>query len=55
MVALREKSFEPASLEEAEKAQAVVMGIDRGDQFCKMREAALLGRQRRSFLRHQSR
>lgn len=44
MLALREKGFEPLSVEEAEKAQAVVMGIDRGINFAKMCEAALLVR-----------
>jgi len=44
MLALREKGFKPLSVEEAEKAQAVVMGIDRGINFAKMCEAALLVR-----------
>jgi 4-nitrophenyl phosphatase len=44
MVALREKSFKPLSLEEAEKAQAVVMGLDRSVNFAAMCEAALLVR-----------
>lgn len=44
MLALREKGFEPLSVEEAEKAQAVVMGIDRSINFAKMGEAALLVR-----------
>jgi HAD superfamily hydrolase (TIGR01457 family) len=42
--ALLEKGFEPLSLEEAEKAQAVVMGIDWDINFSKMCEAALLVR-----------
>ena len=42
--ALREKGFEPLPVEDAEKAQAVVMGIDRGITFDKMREATLLVR-----------
>jgi 4-nitrophenyl phosphatase len=44
LLALREKGFEPLALEDAENAQAVVMGIDRGINFEKMREAALLVR-----------
>jgi 4-nitrophenyl phosphatase len=44
MFALRDKGFEPLSVEEAEKAQVVVMGIDRGISFPKMCEAALLVR-----------
>ncbi len=44
MKALREKGFELLSVEEAEKAQAVVMGIDRQINFDKMREATLLVR-----------
>jgi 4-nitrophenyl phosphatase len=44
MLALSEKRFEPLSLEEAEKAQAVVMGIDRDINYAKMGEAALLVR-----------
>lgn len=42
MLALREQGFEPLSVEAAEKAQAVVMGVDRGITFLKMSEAALL-------------
>ncbi len=44
MLALRGKGFEPLPLEEADKAQAVVMGIDRGINFDKMCAAALLVR-----------
>ena len=44
MKALREKGFELLPVEEAEKAQAVVMGIDRQINYYKMREAALLVR-----------
>lgn len=44
MTALREKGFEPLPLDRAGEAQAVVMGIDRGINFEKMREAALLVR-----------
>ena len=44
MLALREKGFEPLPEEEAIKAQAVVMGLDRGITFAKMCEAALLVR-----------
>jgi 4-nitrophenyl phosphatase len=44
MKALRDKGFEPLPVEEAEKAQAVVMGIDRQINYNKMREAALLVR-----------
>ena len=42
--ALRAKGFEPLSAEDAEKAQAVVMGIDRQINFQKMMEATLLVR-----------
>ena len=42
MTALREKGFELLSVEDAEKAQAVVMGIDPQINFDKMREATLL-------------
>jgi 4-nitrophenyl phosphatase len=45
MVALRFHGFEPLSVEEAEKAQAVVMGIDWGINFTKISEAAILVRQ----------
>jgi len=44
MKALRDKGFELLPVEEAEKAQAVVMGIDRQINYNKMREAALLVR-----------
>jgi 4-nitrophenyl phosphatase len=44
MQALREKGFELLQVEKAEKAQAVVMGIDRHINYIKMREAALLVR-----------
>lgn len=44
MLALCEKGFEPLSVEESEKAQAVVVGLDRGINFSKMSEAALLVR-----------
>jgi len=44
MLALLEKGFEPLSLEEAEKAQAVVMGIDWDINFAKICEATLLVR-----------
>jgi len=44
MQALRKKGFELLPVEEAEKAQAVVMGIDRQINYNKMREAALLVR-----------
>jgi 4-nitrophenyl phosphatase len=44
MIALREQGFEPLSLEDAEKAQAVVMGIDRGINFAQISEATLLVR-----------
>lgn len=40
--ALRERNFDPLSVEEAEKALAVVMGVDRGITFEKICEAALL-------------
>ena len=42
MIALKEKGFEPLPIEEVEKAQAVVVGIDREINFMKMSEAALL-------------
>jgi len=44
MSALREKGFTLLPVQEAEKAQAVVMGIDRQINFEKMCEAALLVR-----------
>jgi 4-nitrophenyl phosphatase len=44
MNALRAKGFEPLSVEDAEKAQAVVVGIDRQINFEKMCAAALLVR-----------
>jgi 4-nitrophenyl phosphatase len=44
MEALRAKGLELLSVEDAEKAQAVVMGIDRQINFEKMREATLLVR-----------
>jgi 4-nitrophenyl phosphatase len=43
-LALQERGFEILDLENAAKAQAVVMGIDRGINFEKMMEAALLVR-----------
>ena len=43
-VALEEKGFEILSIESAEEAQIVVMGIDREINFEKMREATLLVR-----------
>ena len=42
--ALQEQGFELASVETAESAQAVVMGVDREINFEKMREATLLVR-----------
>lgn len=42
MLALLEKGFEPLSLEDAEKARAVVMGFDRDINFAKISEATLL-------------
>ncbi len=44
MNALREKGLEPLPVEEAEKAQAVIVGIDRQINFAKMMEATLLVR-----------
>jgi len=44
MQALRKKGFDPLPVEAAEKAQAVVMSIDRQISYNKMREAALLVR-----------
>jgi 4-nitrophenyl phosphatase len=43
-LALEERGFEILNLENATKAQAVVMGIDRGINFEKMMEASLLVR-----------
>jgi len=45
MFALREKGFELLPVEEARKAQAVIMGLDRGITFANMSEAALLVRE----------
>ncbi len=42
--ALRAKGFALLSVEEAEKAQAVVMGVDHGINYAKMSEATLLVR-----------
>jgi 4-nitrophenyl phosphatase len=47
--ALREKNFEPLSIDDAPDAQAVVMGIDRQISFDKMREATLLVRAGKPF------
>jgi 4-nitrophenyl phosphatase len=47
--ALEEKGFEIISVEKAPEAEAVVMGIDRGINFQKMAEAALLVRAGRPF------
>ncbi len=47
--ALREKNFEPLSVDDAPQAQAVVMGIDRQISFDKMREATLLVRAGKPF------
>lgn len=44
MNALHSKGFEPLSVENAQEAVAVVMGIDRGITFQKMSEATLLVR-----------
>jgi 4-nitrophenyl phosphatase len=44
MSALRQAGFEPLPVARAEEAQAVVMGIDRGINVDKMREATLLVR-----------
>ena len=49
MTALREKGFTLLSVQEAEKAQAVVVGIDRQINFQKMAEAALLVRRNVPF------
>ncbi len=49
MEALREKSFELLSVDDAPRAQAVVMGIDRQINFEKMREATLLVRAGKPF------
>lgn len=43
-MALEEKGFEVLGVEDAPKAEAVVMGIDRGINFQKMSEATLLVR-----------
>jgi 4-nitrophenyl phosphatase len=42
MSALLEKGFLPLPVEEAGKAKAVVMGVDRGINYVKISEAALL-------------
>lgn len=42
IAALTEKGFTPLAVEEAEKAQAVVIGVDRQINFAKMCEATLL-------------
>lgn len=47
--ALREKNFEPLSVDDAPSAQAVVIGIDRQISFNKMREATLLVRAGKPF------
>jgi 4-nitrophenyl phosphatase len=44
MQALRDRGIEPLPLEEAENARAVVVGVDRGITFERMREATLLVR-----------
>lgn len=44
MQALREANFSPLPVEQAEQAQAVVMGIDRSVNFDKLAEATLLVR-----------
>ena len=49
MTALSEKGFELLSVENAEKAQAVVIGIDPQINFDKMREATLLVRRGMPF------
>ena len=49
MEALCEKNFELLNLEDAPRAQAVVMGIDRQISFDKMREATLLVRAGKPF------
>jgi 4-nitrophenyl phosphatase len=48
-LALEEKGFEIVSIENAEQAQVVVMGIDRGINFEKIAEATLLVRAGRPF------
>ncbi|MCQ3953590.1 HAD-IIA family hydrolase [Chloroflexi bacterium CFX5] len=48
-VALEEKGFVVVGVEDAPQAQAVVMGIDRGINFQKVAEAALLVRAGRPF------
>ena len=55
LAALREKGFLPLPVESAEKAKAVVMGVDRGINYLKISEAALLIRRGVPFFRHQSR
>ncbi len=42
LAALHDKGFNPVSIEDAGKAKAVVMGVDRGINYAKMSEAALL-------------
>ncbi len=47
--ALREKNFQPLSVEDAPNAQALVIGLDRQVSFDKMREATLLVRAGKPF------
>ena len=47
--ALREKNFQPLSIEDAPGAQALVIGLDRQVSFDKMREATLLVRAGKPF------
>jgi 4-nitrophenyl phosphatase len=49
MTALKEKNFELLSIENAKRAQAVVVGIDLQINFEKMREATLLVQQGKPF------
>jgi len=42
LAALRDQGFQPVSIEDSQKAQAVVMGLDRAVNFAKVSEAALL-------------
>ncbi len=49
MSALRDKGLSPVSVEEAGKAKAVVMGVDREINYLKMSEAALLIRKGAPF------
>jgi 4-nitrophenyl phosphatase len=50
LTALTDKGFIPVTVEDAGKAKAVVMGVDRGINYIKMSEAALLIRKGVPFI-----